>query len=244
MLHILIFCGAFVAANDEERQEQDDILTEILVATGGNLNPVREFMQDIEDDKNLPDHLAKRREQRRRVHANQNLGKQVEKLVKKSLEGKGFSVRRIHIGADLEILAETDDVANLELTRGKQSLLIEVKATRGQQVVRMTSKQAETAVEKGENFLLCVVPVGSEDTEPELNIVRTNMRFVENIGDRVRPLYNDLDDLEFWRSDITGNNSSGVQLEVKAGTARFHVASSVWENDGFLLQDLAKRLSS
>ena len=127
---------AFVATNDEERQEQDDILTEILVATGGNLNPIREFMQDMEDDKNLPDHLAKRREQRQRVHANQNLGLQVEKWVKKSLEGKGFSVRRTHIGADLEILAETDDVANLELTLGEQSLLIEVKATRGQKVVR------------------------------------------------------------------------------------------------------------
>ncbi len=235
---------AFVAAKPGDRQKQDDILTEILVATGGNLNPIKEFMQDMEDDENLRDHLAERRERRQRVHANRNLGLQVEKWVKKSLEGKGFSVRRTHIGADLEILAETDDVANLELTSGEQSLLIEVKATRGQKVVRMTFKQAETASKRGNSFLLCVVPVESGDFEPELDTVRDNMRFVENIGDRVRPLCNDLDDLECRRSNITDNDFSGVQLEVKAGTARFRVASSVWENDGFPLKDLAKRLSS
>ena len=110
-------------------------------------------------------------------------------------------------------------------------------------VVRMTSKQAETASKRGNSFLLCVVPVEYGDFEPELDTVRDNMRFVENIGDRVRPLCNDLNDLEWWRSDITTKDSSGVQLEVKAGTARICVASSVWENDGFPLKDLAKRLS-
>lgn len=235
---------AFVAADPEERLKQDDILTEILVATGGNLNPIREFMQDMEEDENLGDHLVKRREQRRRVRANQNLGQQVEKWVKKSLEGKGFSVRRTHIGADLEILAETDDVANLELTSGEQNLLIEVKATRDQQVVRMTSKQAETAVKEGESFLLCVVPVESGDFEPELDTVRDNMRFIENIGTLLDPLYSDLDGLEELREEITADESLGVQLEVVSGTARFRVASSVWENDGFPLKDLAKRLSS
>lgn len=238
---------AFGAANDEQRKVQDDALTEILVATDGNvsrLNHVREFVQDLENDNGLLDHLADRRDQRRRVHENQNLGEQVESLVKKSLEGKGFTVKRTGTGSDFKIeynLAEMDDVVRLKLGRAGRSWLVEVKATRDRDV-RMTTMQARTAANQGHRFLLCVVPVELEHNKLELDDVQANMRFVENIGPRVARLCDDLDNLDDFRNSITGGGPAGIQLEVVSGTARVRVASAVWQDDGFPLADLPGRL--
>ena len=108
--------------------------------------------------------------------------------------------------------------------------------------VRLSSTQAKTAVKatrdqknKKERFLLCVVPVGPGNIDPELDTVRANMRFIKNIGPRVAQMCNGLDKLEKLRGKIIADESSGVQLEVVSGTARIRVANSVWENDGFPL---------
>ena len=221
----------FVATNDKERNEQNEIFTKILVATSGDLSQISEFVQDLEEDENLLPHLAERREKRRVVNENQRLGQQVEGLVKEILEDRGFIVCRTGTGSDYEI----------SIDKGGQRWLIEVKATRDQ-AVRMTDIQAKTSVEQGERFLLCVVPVEPEDPDPELDTVRANMQFVKNIGPRVKQLCNDLDGLEELRDVITADESSGVKLEVVSGAARIRVASSVWEGDGFRLEDLTEHL--
>ena len=256
---------AFVAADPEQRKEQDNILTGILAATGGDvsrlnhvreilvaaredvncLDHAREYIEDLKNDDALPEVLAERRERRRIVHENQRLGAQVEDLVKESLEGEGFTVRRTGVGSDFEITynsAEMGDVVRLELSRANQSWLIEVKATRDQDV-RMTATQARTAVEEDDRFLLCVVPVENEIAMPELEDVRSNMRFVGNIGPRVTKLCDDLDDLEKLRNSITGEEIPGVRLEVVSGAARVRVGSSVWQDDGFRIEELPNKLS-
>lgn len=131
---------------------------------------------------------------------------------------------------------------NLEVTRSGRTWLVEVKATREQRGVRMTAKQAKEAVKGKSRFLLCVVVVTVE--EPRLEDVREGMRFVENIGEAIAPLCSDLDKLEGFREEITASESSGVQLEVTSGDARIRVASSVWEEEGFRLEDLADRLTA
>ena len=213
-------------------------------------SPETEINTGVNNDKpnNKPlsysDALAKLKKQKQRIQENQNLGKRVEKLVRESLENKGFAVKREPIGLDFEISAKTDGVATLELTSKKKrekSWLIEVKATRGQKEVRMTATQARKAVEQRERFLLCVVPVG--DSTPDLDTVQANMRFVENIGDRVDQLCKGLDRLKALRKEITADKSPDIQLKVEDGTPRIRVFSSVWENDGFPLKDLAEQLS-
>ena len=206
------------------------------------LESVRELVQDLEEDETLPDLLANRREQRRRVQENQNLGATVETLVKENLEQAGFSVCDTGVGSDFEIAADLGDLANLELTRGTETWLVEVKATRDQRV-RMTGAQARTAVNEGDRFLLCVVPVEQGKTTTEVDEVRVNMRFVAGVGGLVSELCNDLGEFENMRADITAEMSSGVQLEITPGPARVRVSSSVWEKDGFPLEDLAKRLA-
>lgn len=195
------------------------------------LDSVREFVREI-------------REQKRKTQDIQELGFGVETLVKESLELAGFSVRRTGIGSDFEIAMELGDVANLQLTKGEQSWLVEVKSTREQKVVRMSDTQAKTAAKEKDRYLLCVVPVELETDVLDLDDVLASMRFVADVGGRVIPLCDNLGDFEELRDDITAGTSSGVQLEISPGPARVRVNRSVWENDGFPLDDLAENLSS
>ena len=238
---------AFLAANDEERRDQESILTGILDAAAGDtdsLRNVRQYMEDLKDDDSLPAVLKERREQRQRVHENQGLGKLVEGLVKESLENEGFVVQRKPIGSDFLIehdVLENDEELGIEVSSKDRTWLVEVKATRDQRV-RMTEKQAHTAREEGERFLLCVVQLQAGDTDPNLEHVRTNMRFVQNIGPLVAPLCDDIDSLNGLRDNITSGDVAGIQLEVVAGTTRVRVDNSVWQDEGFPIKELLDRL--
>ena len=231
-----------VAVSPEVRENLENTITDMLATTGGDLSPIQDFMQDMKEDKNLPEHLEQRREKRRMGRENQRLGQRVEDLVRRNLESKGFTVDRTGTGSDFEISAENGDVANLDISLGDRDWLIEVKATRDQEV-RMTHIQAKTSIEAGDRFLLCVVPVEDGNTELELDAVRDAMRFVEGIGSRVASLCKGIEELENLRDNIITSGSSGIQLEVESGKARIRVANSVWENDGFRLEDLAERLA-
>ena len=230
---------SFIAATPAERDAQERDLTKLLASTSGDLTFVNQVAEDLKEDKELPAYLDKRRENMRIVRGNQRLGAQVEDLVRQSLESAGFSVKRTGKGSDFEI--EVDDIAELELARADEKWLIEVKATRDERV-RMTDTQARTAVKKKDKFLLCVVPLDSGQTEPELADVRKSMRFVQNIGARLVDLCGDLDDFVEFRKDITAGESDGVQLEVESGAARVRVANSVWQDEGFPLGELRDNL--
>ena len=214
-----------------------------LTGAAITLDSVRDFVQDAVEDESLLEHLANRREQRRRVHENQNLGAAIENIVSENLKKAGFYVRRTGVGSDFEIAAEIGHLANLRITRERQSWLVEVKATRDQRV-RMTDTQARTAVNEGDRFLLCVVPVDSDSVSAGSAKIWANMRFVAGLGERLADLCNDLGDFEGMRADITAVTATGVQLEILPGPARVRVASSVWEDAGFPLEELAVRLLS
>ncbi len=214
-----------------------------LEDTDITLDSVRDFVQDAVEDDRLLELVENRREQRRQVHENQNLGATVERLVSENLKKAGFHVCRTGVGSDFRIALEIGHLANLRVSRESRSWLVEVKATRDQRV-RMTDTQARTAVKEGKRFLLCVVPVDSDNISKISADIWSNMRFVAGIGDRIADLCNDLGDFEDIRADITADTATGVQLEISPGPARIRVASSVWEDDGFPLNELATRLLS
>ena len=218
---------SFMAETDEKRAKQDEDFTKIMIASDGDLGPVREFAE-------------KRRERSLTARRNQRLGRQVEDLVRQSLEIEGFIVNRTGTGSDFEI--ETDDAASLSLARGGKSWLIEVKATRDS-VVRMTHMQAITAEGKRDRFLLCVVPIDGAKPDPELDDVRASMRFVSDIGARLDKPMQRLRDFCVSAGKATAYYSDGVQLEVESGQARVRVNNSVWENSGFPLDDLRGKLT-
>ena len=214
-----------------------------LDSAGIPLDSIRTVVQDLQDDEKLFDYLGERREQRRRVHENQSLGGHVENLVRINLESSGFSVCRTGRGSDYEISAEWDDVAKLEVILRSRTWLMEVKSTRDGRV-RMTDTQAKTAAAKGGGYLLCVVPVDTRSTLPELDDIRAAMRFVQNVGSRLQQLCADLGDFEERRNEITSDAFEGVQLEIAAGAVRVRVDRSVWEDDGFLLDELPECLAN
>ena len=243
-------------ANPEQSKEQDKFLAEILVASGrstSHLSHAREYIEALKEDEDLPSILIKHRERRQRVIENQSLGKLVEDLVKASLKGEVFSVRRKPIGSDFEIENDvvekdgkdgTEEEIGIEVTGKGLTWLVEVKATRGQPDVGMTPTQAKTAVAQDARFLLCVVPVAPGNTEPTLDEVRATLRFVQNIGPRVARVCDDLANLDGLHGRINSDNTSDVHLVVVPGTARVRVKNSVWEdeNDGFSIGDLRSRL--
>ena len=167
----------------QENENLTQDLEELLDENQGDVSQLKLVSQDFKDDKKLPKLLEDRRKHRQKWRDNQDLGAEVEKLVKKNLEQVGFSVKRTGTGSDFEISEDTDDITQLKIEGGVQSWLVEVKSTKTEndyQYVRMTSTQAENAVKEKEGFLLCVVPLGQENPTPEN--VRRNMRFIQNIG--------------------------------------------------------------
>ena len=204
-----------------------------------SLELVKEFVRDMGDDDKLTEILENRRVQLQRIRANHDLGANVESLVKANLEDAGFTVCRTGTGSDFEIADETGDLVEWSVSKDDASWLVEVKATRNQQV-RMTDIQAKEAVKQGNRFLLCVVPVGSD----EIGAAMPEILFVSGLGERLAGLCEDIDDFEERREDITGVTDDGIQLEISPGPTRVRVRSSIWEDEGFPLDELAARLSA
>ena len=214
------------AINVNPRNLKMEIIKEIATEADLDLNIA---LAGIGRDLNLRDCL----EQIRTEQENRRLGRLVEQLVKESLEEKDFLVKLTGAGSDFKISPKTG--------KDKQSWLVEVKSTRGRKA-KMTYTQAKTAVDQKNRFLLCVVPV--KNAKPDLDAVRNNMLFVENIGGLVAPLYENIDEPDKPRLEITTpDKSPGVQLEVLRDAVRICVDSSVWKKHGFRLESLAERLA-
>ena len=235
-----------VAENDDTRVAVDNALIKMFAKTDGNIDNLDhaiDYIEALRDDEDLPNVIAERRERKRIVRENKDLGQQVENLVKENLEqknfeGKGFTVERTGKGSDFE-MEDTEGITTLNVVQEDRKWLIEVKATRTEgdnQRVRMTSTQAQTAVKEKDKFLLCVVPLGQEDVTSET--VRENMRFIQNIGDSIAPLWEGLKSLKKKPVDID------IILDVEEGKAGILVKKSVWENDGFPLEKLTDHLNA
>ena len=243
------FIRETIVEDNEARRVMEDQLTSIMTAARNKpdlLSRVPKFLEQLQDDESLPDYIEERLERKRTVHLNQQLGSLVEDLVKESLENEGFTVKRTHIGADLVIehdFVEEDQNTEigLELAKESRRWMVEVKATRDNDV-RMTPAQARNAIARADKFLLCVVPIET-NAVPGLDDVRRSMKFVEKMGARVSEVCRNLDDFEKQRHNITREDGDGVKLVVMSGTTRISVAKSIWEDDGFGLDDLAHRLN-
>ena len=162
----------------QENENVSQNLEEILEVTGGDLSQVNKVAQDLKDDPDLFQELEKRRERKDTVAENKRLGEEVEDLVKKNLELAGFKVERTGTGSDFKIWEDTEDIITLNITQENKCWLVEVKSTRHQSV-HMSSKQAETSIKEKEGFLLCVVPLGQENTTSD--VVKEKMRFIKNM---------------------------------------------------------------
>lgn len=230
--------------DDGERTALDEALAQLLTSVGGDRDRLHTLAEAIQEDGKLFDHLEERQQRLRVVRENQRFGELVEKLVRESLEGEGFDVRRTGVGSDFEIqagAAADDEEIRLKLTRDGRTWLVEIKSARDD-FVRMTSVQAREAAEQKSRYLLCVVPI-SEPEDPNREVVRRRMRFVNGIGVRLAGKCKDLDGFEELRESVTVEDADGLRLELDSGSPRVRIRSTVWEGeDGFGLEDLVGEL--
>ena len=235
----------FVTTDDDERAALDEMLAQLLTTVGSGWDRLQVLAEDIQEDGGLFDHLEERRQRRRMVRENQRLGALVEELVRESLEGEGFDVRRTGVGSDFAIQLRPigeDEQIRLELTRGDRTWLVEIKSARDDSV-RMTSVQARTSVEHKFDYLLCVVPISPGPEDPDSEAVRERMRFVDGIGARLEGICADLDNFESLRDSVTDEDAPGFRLELDSGSPRVRIGSTVWEA-GFGLENLFSRLTA
>ena len=247
--------------NDKERETVIQKVAEVHQAVGGNWEPIEALAKRMENDgkasenivrileasddelDQVVEELAERQAQEQRVNQNRALGQKVEKWVGDNLKDEGFKVAPVHTGADFMI--EYDDLLTLDVTHGNREWWIEVKSARTERV-KMSSKQTQNALDKKENFLLCVVPI-PEDTDLNFETVRKNMRFIKNIskkfGNRVTELCEYIGGQEAVLINDPDDTSPGVELEGEIGKAEIRVQKSVWESDeAFPLEDLKAKL--
>ena len=249
---------------------KDEVIREGVINLATTLYGIPNLVQHIQDNENLPQNLEKildategdlsqvvediekRQKQRDKMVMNQHLGQRVEELVGSILDelDEGFNVTSVTTGADFEISdkavdTETSDLTSLEVTQGGQKWWIEVKSTRIDSVT-MSPAQTKESLDKREKFLLCIVPIESENTD--LDSVRENMRFVKNIpkifGAQETLLRDVIKGQEELQAESPVSACSGVELVVEEGKARIRVQKSVWEDEniGFRLEDLVEHL--
>ena len=257
-----------MAGNPEERDAVVHTMTELHQAFKGDLSPINTLLNYTQNNESLPQDLeeileatggdlsqvvedvGEQKEQQDRMAENREFGKRVEKrvrqLLNQNLKPKGFSVTRKYTGSDLEILPETFDISTEEIIQNDdKKWLVEIKGTRVQNV-KMSFEQTKNALDKKEEFLLCVVPI-PEDTQPDFDTVRENILFIKNIhrklGKRVATLCNSIDRQKAVKDDDTLDDPSpGINLDFEAGTAGIRVNHSVWKTEGFPLEKLAEHL--
>ena len=218
-------------------------------STEGNVEPyveLAEIAQKMaspeEELKQVAEDLAERHKRQKRVNENQNLGLEVERLVRKSLEDEGFVVKKVRTGADFKIIEY--DMITLGITKNGREWWVEVKSARTESV-KMSTKQTQKALKKKDNFLLCVVPI-EENTDPDLGTVRENMQFIKNIskkfGDSVTEFCEHIDEQEVIQAN-QDETDTGIELESEAGKAETRVNKVVWEShEAFPLEELKEKL--
>ena len=215
-------------------------LENLLEATDGDISEVTEIAENLKEDEDFKQVVDARLKERRNIKQNRSLGITVEEIVGDHLkklnenfevEVEDFEVESIHKGADYVITLEIN-----------QKWWIEVKSARTDSV-KMSSDQAQNAKERGENFLLCVVPLEPGNTNPDPETVKESMRFIADINNRVTPLCKKIDELKDVQTNINAESSSDVELVIEGGKASVIVKKSVWESDeAFPLGKLAEYL--
>ena len=231
-----------VAKDENTRISLIDSLTDIVHAAGNDAEKVKLVAEEIRHSPLLLDEIRKHRERREKVQRNQAFGDEVERLLKEALETHGLKVTRTGVGSDYEIEIKEDYVVDgneviLEIGNGRQSFLVEVKATVSSNA-RMTVKQAETAVGDSDRFVLCMVRLDSR--EVTLDLVRDQCRFIMDIGYQIKPVWEEYCRYQETMGEVCSQVGE-IELIVQDSEVRFAVSQGAWSS-GLSIQEAVKKI--
>jgi hypothetical protein len=222
------FSLRLLAKDEAERVGYIRSVADLQNAVGNDITKLLAFTSAVRDDPQIIDLVEIRRKTRDRVNQNQQIGSEIERLLAESLRIHGLRVTRTGIGSDFEVetdFSEDGGEVILTIEGGPQTHLIEIKCTRTDDV-RMTPKQAEVASSSQNRFSLCVVELASQD--PMQVDIPATARFVNDIGTRVEPLWNNYQTIEHSKNQ-TQMQLGDVTLEIAKDFTRFRVSRAAWE---------------
>ena len=237
-----------VANNEEERLSLVKSVTVVFEALGSDAERVRAIAQEIREHPGAVTKLEEEVRKRKRIERNRTLGKVVEDLLRSALEAEQLSVERTGIGSDYEIendVLEADSQGTMEevilrvKTSRPKSFLVEIKAST-QYDFKLTPTQAETAVLKSDQFVVCTV--GLQAVDPSDDEVRDGARFTFDIGTRIQPLWSVYEDLRTGREAAT-TKVGDVEMVIEDSQTRFRLGRTTWE-DGLTFEEAVKRFKA
>ena len=180
------------------------------------LNKLFEIAQAIENDPDILRLIENKKQEKIQEKRRNEAGEYIEELLKKAFEARGFKVEKKIYGKDLVI----------SLSNTNKSIDIEVKSTNTTGSVYMTSFQADTAIQRRENYFLCVVKLENEQMIKES--VMSNSVFVQNIGSFLQEKYNQIQSFDSKKSDLEQEEKGiGISIE-NMSSYRYKVSYSIW----------------
>jgi len=224
----------------EKDQERLDQLSARLYGSADATT--MESVEAVLDDAELRQTVLEKRNVKRRVARNQEIGRAVENLLKEALGDAAIRVRDTGVGSDFEV--ESDFVIEgRERFLEVSSFLVEVKCTTRDHV-SMTLVQGREAVkpENRNRYVLCVVDIGDE--EPERAIVRERARFIFEVGGLMENEVEEALDLKALEGKLSSSGGGPVAIDIVGSSVRLRINDVVWKETGVPFDNFVEKVKA
>lgn len=179
------------------------------------LSTLSEIALAIENDPEILNIIARRQQEMIEEKERNEIGEAVESILAEVLRDSGFTVQKTHVGRDLIISLN-----------GRFSCDIEVKSTNTGGFVSMTPTQAQTAVDKPNNYTLCVVHKNGQQLTKEF--VKANCKFVIGIGTLVKAKVDAMTNFNNSQWHLLSSSDDIGLLFENSLNYKYKVSQNVW----------------
>ena len=193
-----------------------------------------------QESESIVEKMENQLENARVVSRNKRLGNEIERIVMEQFQDSGLKTQWTGIGSDIGLsLAEDVGRVTVSTSSGSGRVVIEVKATTSE-VVRITLRQAEEALNSKTRFILCVADLRDctflDDLRSETELSRAKL---EEVVKKLRfypSLSNHLDTAVSESEKLVGHQIELKDVEVKPGvrisfeesSIRIGISSEIW----------------
>src|SRR5205823_1241847 len=135
-----------LAGTEAERAMLVRSISDLARATKGDLHRVEQLVREIRDHPEHIEAIEKAQARRKRVEANQRLGRLVEELLQQELRARGLKVERTGVGSDFEVQrmgVDSDFEVESDFTENQQEVLLRISGTASSVLIEVKSARSE-----------------------------------------------------------------------------------------------------
>lgn len=221
--------------------------TDLMKSTVANLDMVKTAVKHPEVVKLIseagPDKIQRIREEldKQKLQAqlgerSRNFGYAVQEAVEKAIESHGLNLELVDRGYDYKVFPPEWDgsLEDIPFSFKAGSYFLEVKATTTRDV-RLTPKQAKTACDYPDRFVLCVVDLCGEEIKEvwQAAYVSSRAKIITDISNKVEKIYEGVDAFSSSGNPVRLHNEQLL---------RYGVSTELWEN-GISIDEWVQSLS-